>query len=251
MGQARLGDAGRPCAELVAGWSHYWEPGHREIGSDGSDAFYSYIKKKAKSSVCLQPSRPCPRPLFFTMPSLRRFPSSPTVRHAPYSSASARVRRCRRSAPSETSGRRVLADIAWWTVTDGQRGPNVADTDSVPFDENSIGGGLPIHAGVQHPLNLVQLPWVSAASEEAPEVLPAESPWKLALTRFTQCRPLYPLRGLQPLQSFQVSPTGGTLLSIPAQDYPTTCLRMSPRALNCLVTMLTFPFHLFPPPQTS
>lgn len=103
------------------------------------------------------------------MPSLRRFPSSPTVRHAPYSSASARVRRCRRSAPSETSGRRVLADIAWWTVTDGQRGPNAADTDSVPFDENSIGGGSPIHAGVQHPLSLVQLPWVSAASEEAPE----------------------------------------------------------------------------------
>ncbi|KAJ7444941.1 hypothetical protein FB451DRAFT_1413050 [Mycena latifolia] len=64
------------------------------------------------------------------MPSLRRSLSSPSVRPTPYpallSPASASGTRThgsghRRSTGSETSNRRVLADIEWWRVADGQR----------------------------------------------------------------------------------------------------------------------------------
>lgn len=66
------------------------------------------------------------------MPSLRRTLSSPSVRSSPYgnpsSSANANVRvtrtgnpQPRRSSGSDTANRRVLADIDWWLVHDGQR----------------------------------------------------------------------------------------------------------------------------------
>lgn len=63
------------------------------------------------------------------MPSLRRTISSPSVRSSPYPSLSSAVNGGpgsrgnghRRSSGSETSGRRVLADIEWWRVADGQR----------------------------------------------------------------------------------------------------------------------------------
>ncbi|KAJ7940469.1 hypothetical protein B0H13DRAFT_13433 [Mycena leptocephala] len=62
------------------------------------------------------------------MPSLRRALSSPNVRPAPYAllnptTAGSRAHGSghRRSTGSETTGRRVLADIEWWRVADGQR----------------------------------------------------------------------------------------------------------------------------------
>ncbi|EJF66089.1 hypothetical protein DICSQDRAFT_177462 [Dichomitus squalens LYAD-421 SS1] len=64
------------------------------------------------------------------MPSLRRTLSSPSVRSSPYrnpsSSALGHATRAgnpqpRRSSGSDTSNRRVLADIDWWVVQDGQR----------------------------------------------------------------------------------------------------------------------------------
>jgi len=61
------------------------------------------------------------------MPSLRRAFSSPSVRVSPYpalpSSRSHRVHPHghRRSSGSDVSDRKVLADIDWWRVTDGQR----------------------------------------------------------------------------------------------------------------------------------
>ena len=61
------------------------------------------------------------------MPSLRRSASSPAVRPAPYYSSSLAVARGnghRRSSGSETSSRRVLADIEWWRVTEGQCDPS-------------------------------------------------------------------------------------------------------------------------------
>ncbi|TCD64150.1 hypothetical protein EIP91_004499 [Steccherinum ochraceum] len=63
------------------------------------------------------------------MPSLRRTFSSPTVRSSPYSSSSSSAvnqpsrqggHGPRRSLGTETGGRRVLADIDWWTVHAGQ-----------------------------------------------------------------------------------------------------------------------------------
>lgn len=63
------------------------------------------------------------------MPSLRRTLSSPTVRSSPYSyssSSSSLLTRQgshgpRRSSGSDTIQRRVLADIDWWRVEEGQR----------------------------------------------------------------------------------------------------------------------------------
>ncbi|KAI6099910.1 hypothetical protein EDD16DRAFT_497171 [Pisolithus croceorrhizus] len=66
------------------------------------------------------------------MPSLRRSASSPSVRSSPYplslsSAASSRARTAgqqpRRSSGSDVSERRVLADIEWWKVADGQCPP--------------------------------------------------------------------------------------------------------------------------------
>ncbi|KIK59610.1 hypothetical protein GYMLUDRAFT_245279 [Collybiopsis luxurians FD-317 M1] len=65
------------------------------------------------------------------MPSLRRTVSSPAVRSSPYptSSSAAQLNTGpltrpghghRRSSGSETATRRVLADIEWWRVTEGQ-----------------------------------------------------------------------------------------------------------------------------------
>ncbi|KAF8921077.1 hypothetical protein CPB85DRAFT_1247714 [Mucidula mucida] len=63
------------------------------------------------------------------MPSLRRTLSSPAVRSSPYptslSEQAAMLRSQgtgghRRSTGSESIGRRVLADIEWWRVVDGQ-----------------------------------------------------------------------------------------------------------------------------------
>ncbi|KAJ3782436.1 hypothetical protein GGU10DRAFT_363776, partial [Lentinula aff. detonsa] len=66
------------------------------------------------------------------MPSLRRTVSSPAVRSSPYPALSSSGQpnsgpatrlgySHRRSSGSETTTRRVLADIEWWRVTDGQR----------------------------------------------------------------------------------------------------------------------------------
>ncbi|KAJ3850750.1 hypothetical protein EV368DRAFT_84223 [Lentinula lateritia] len=66
------------------------------------------------------------------MPSLRRTVSSPAVRSSPYPTLSSSGQLSsgpatrsgyshRRPSDSEITTRRVLADIEWWRVTDGQR----------------------------------------------------------------------------------------------------------------------------------
>jgi hypothetical protein len=61
------------------------------------------------------------------MPSLRRAFSTPSVRVSPYPALpSSRSHRAhphghRRSSGSDVSDRKVLADIDWWRVADGQR----------------------------------------------------------------------------------------------------------------------------------
>ena len=65
--------------------------------------------------------------LSFIMPSLRRAFSTPSVRASPYSVLpSSRSHRPhphghRRSSGSDVADRKVLADIDWWRVADGQR----------------------------------------------------------------------------------------------------------------------------------
>jgi len=75
------------------------------------------------------------------MPSLRRTFSSPSVRSTPYPSLSNAVNAAqvgrgnghRRSSGSEISSRRVLADIEWWRVADGQHD---LDADQESEDRN-------------------------------------------------------------------------------------------------------------------
>lgn len=82
------------------------------------------------------------------MPSLRRTFSSPTVRSSPYptyspSSALYNTSRAqgghghRRSSGSDVSNRRVLADIDWWRVADGQRLDQGDDFHQVEGDQDS------------------------------------------------------------------------------------------------------------------
>lgn len=76
------------------------------------------------------------------MPSLRRSVSSPLVRASPYPAASALavVNRPRRAnSGAEPLRRRVLADIEWWRVLDGQQEepePD-ADVEAVPTADQS------------------------------------------------------------------------------------------------------------------
>ncbi|KAH9043274.1 hypothetical protein EDB85DRAFT_1885629 [Lactarius pseudohatsudake] len=59
------------------------------------------------------------------MPSLRRTLSTPSVRVSPYPSLISRSQRPhRRSSGSDLSARKVLGDIDWWRVADGQREKN-------------------------------------------------------------------------------------------------------------------------------
>jgi hypothetical protein len=97
------------------------------------------------------------------MPSLRRTLSSPSVRSSPYSNGSlvARGSGHRRSSGSETTNRRVLADIEWWKVTDGQCD---TDADQEPEDRNRgdqdiISLQVSMGSGVDHPLP-TSLPWI-------------------------------------------------------------------------------------------
>jgi hypothetical protein len=119
-----------------------------------------------------------------TMPSLRRNFSSPLVRSSPYSSAlnGAQVaggRGHRRSSGSDTTTRRVLADIEWWRVTDGQCDPSVADQES---EAPNRGDAQPVAAatpgvifhdaliGVDHPSSILSLPWPAATPASTTEV---------------------------------------------------------------------------------
>lgn len=115
------------------------------------------------------------------MPSLRRTASSPAVRASPYHSSAARVRHKKRPLASESSVRRVLADIDWWKVTEGQCDPNVDDADDARFDENrgqGLIGDIPLDldAAVGHLSTHVPLPWDFAATEDIAEVCSKSAP---------------------------------------------------------------------------
>jgi len=116
------------------------------------------------------------------MPSLRRTSSSPAVRSSPYSNGAlaARGNGHRRSSGSETTSRRVLADIEWWRVTDGQREAspdeesedrNRGNLDTVNLDM-SLGAGIHIihvNTGVEQQSPL-PLPWLPASTGVSNEV---------------------------------------------------------------------------------
>ncbi|PPQ75437.1 hypothetical protein CVT26_015359 [Gymnopilus dilepis] len=141
------------------------------------------------------------------MPSLRRTASSPIVRSSPYSSGplSSRGSGHRRSSGSETSNRRVLADIEWWRVTDGQRESspdqesedrNRGNGDVVALDV-SLGAGAGIHIThvvdpAHDPLEPLPLPWPPAppvvSDETLANALPTEQFSGLSITPHTPTR---------------------------------------------------------------
>ncbi|KAI0273591.1 hypothetical protein BC834DRAFT_966095 [Gloeopeniophorella convolvens] len=77
------------------------------------------------------------------MPSLRRTLSSPSVRASPYPSSLGmlhnRPHGRRRSSGSDVSSRRVLADVDWWRVADGQ-------CEQASEEERDVGEDSPVLA---------------------------------------------------------------------------------------------------------
>lgn len=125
------------------------------------------------------------------MPSLRRTASSPSVRLAPYSYLSPQVARGhghRRSSGSETSNRRVLADIEWWKVTDGQCDTNVdqESEDSTRDDEDNVAGTIAVSTelGVEHHSTQILL----SISMSSPEDIPTDEFAALSITPHTPTR---------------------------------------------------------------
>lgn len=103
------------------------------------------------------------------MPSLRRTVSSPPARRGPYSYPSSLsqgtpgsatrpgAHNPRRSSGSDVNNRRVLADIDWWIVQDGQRDDlDAYDQRDAPDAAEREGEPAPAVAGVAAPTPLVE-----------------------------------------------------------------------------------------------
>lgn len=129
------------------------------------------------------------------MPSLRRSASSPAVRPAPYSSSLvvARGNGHRRSSGSETSSRRVLADIEWWRVTEGQCDPSAGQANDdqvrgVPgvdvLDVAATATIVIVDVDANTPASApTALPWIAADASSSDEVRA-----NLVLRRALVCR---------------------------------------------------------------
>ncbi|KAF9477566.1 hypothetical protein BDN70DRAFT_896439 [Pholiota conissans] len=124
------------------------------------------------------------------MPSLRRSASSPAVRSSPYSLTASRGHGHRRVSVSDTTSRRVLADIEWWRVTDGQCDSSV-DHDQEHDDDHRPGipdvDVLDVPAGTGIHIAIVDvdgprapaptsLPWIPAPASVSTETAAAYGP---------------------------------------------------------------------------
>ncbi|KAF6763787.1 hypothetical protein DFP72DRAFT_483395 [Ephemerocybe angulata] len=157
------------------------------------------------------------------MPSLRRTVSSPVPRSSPYSSTlngvTARGSGHRRSSGSETASRRVLADIEWWRVTEGQCEPGSGDQeaeehtsdDAQPVVARATPGGSYFEArtGVDHPLNL-SLPWPTTMmpASETEQVLPTAEFAALSLAPRTPPKRCLSLDTTSAYSSLESTPEG-------------------------------------------
>ncbi|CAA7270918.1 unnamed protein product [Cyclocybe aegerita] len=181
----------------------------RDLAASDGKLYKGSTRKSGFSCVLLSHlhHRHCVRRLSSsTMPSLRRTASSPAVRLSPYTSGSlvARGHGPRRSSGSETSSRRVLADIEWWRVTDGQCTDASADQESEDPNRGTQGtnvlfdaaDAVPVthvdaDASVEHTAAL-PMPWAAptpAGSLETPSPdLPTEQFSTLSITPHTPRR---------------------------------------------------------------
>ncbi|EKM82467.1 hypothetical protein AGABI1DRAFT_111083 [Agaricus bisporus var. burnettii JB137-S8] len=122
------------------------------------------------------------------MPSLRRTASSPAVRPSPYLPTAARVRHKKRSPASLSSARRVLADIDWWRVTEGQSDPNHDDADENRGQGLIVDIPLSTDVSVGHPPILAPLHWDLDVPEHSLEVLPTAEFAALSISPSTPTR---------------------------------------------------------------
>ncbi|KAF5373953.1 hypothetical protein D9758_000716 [Tetrapyrgos nigripes] len=113
------------------------------------------------------------------MPSLRRTVSSPAVRSSPYPSTAPSNGALRaghghrRSSGSDIVSRRVLADITWWTIMDGQRDleaeQELEDANDPPRNEGLVGGvGFTSPSEAGGPETLAWSSFLSTMSEDIP-----------------------------------------------------------------------------------
>lgn len=102
------------------------------------------------------------------MPSLRRTVSSPSVRSSltarssPYPTSLSSAANSgpatrpghghRRSSGSDTATRRVLADIEWWRVTEGQRDPEADQDDHEQTSQSPAENLLDLWEGLVSPV---------------------------------------------------------------------------------------------------
>ncbi|KAH6894977.1 hypothetical protein BKA70DRAFT_1375715 [Coprinopsis sp. MPI-PUGE-AT-0042] len=147
------------------------------------------------------------------MPSLRRTASSPLVRTSPYSYSSslagaqvARGNGRRRSSGSEVANRRVLADIEWWKVTDGQCESSSVDFDGERLtnddDENNVASDTiasPALLNVDTGVDRLLMPSALWASDDASSDVPTAEFAALSLAPRTPTR--RPRRGRQSTSS--------------------------------------------------
>ncbi|KAF9645291.1 hypothetical protein BDM02DRAFT_3131176 [Thelephora ganbajun] len=102
------------------------------------------------------------------MPSLRRTSSHPTLRSSPYGPTQRTQHPYphRRSSGPETTRRRVLADIDWWTVSDGQV-PAATEFQTQPATATGQGQDENVH---------VEAPVLDRTQPEPPTVEDVEEP---------------------------------------------------------------------------
>ncbi|KAI6150707.1 hypothetical protein BKA82DRAFT_3076837 [Pisolithus tinctorius] len=171
------------------------------------------------------------------MPSLRRSASSPSVRSSPYplslsSAVSSRARTAgqqpRRSSGSDVSERRVLADIEWWRVADGQCPPTPdSDQDEAQPPQRttrvSTGGVATLFAGEgpESPLYISDLTQSAALDEYAP--LTVESSTRRRHGRDSsfssvESTPEITTPPLQPVDLGEVGPTSDS--DAPVSEHP-------------------------------
>lgn len=123
------------------------------------------------------------------MPSLRRTSSHPSLRSSPYGPTQRTQHPYphRRSSGPETTRRRVLADIDWWTVSDGQV-PAATEFQAQPPAPEAQEQDQNTH--VQPPVPDRTLPEPPTIEDAEEPIFPGDSPVVHTTISVSSCRPI-------------------------------------------------------------
>ncbi|KAF8643867.1 hypothetical protein AX16_008883 [Volvariella volvacea WC 439] len=161
------------------------------------------------------------------MPSLRRTVSSPAVRTSPYkpflsnptyptSATRTQGPSPRRSSGSDVANRRVLADIEWWKVVDGQchLDTNRSEDENHALERDELGQRL-VEDALLNGAQLVNADIGTRTDPDAP-------PEPLAMdTTSAEASPLMTPVGASPQMSFRRHQTEPALVFATCSDEPT------------------------------